>query len=140
MKRRNILKIAGSSLALAAAGLNTRTARAQGDGAAAGAFAWSRASAQGLAGQAFWLNHPQAGAMSITLAEVSVPHTTVAAAGGAPHIDQFSLVFHGPLQAQIDAATYEIDHPALGRFDLYLSPAGRAGGNAVYRSDFSLLL
>lgn len=131
MKRRNLLKIAGGSLALAGAGLHAGAARAD-----ESAFAWSRASAQGLVGQAFWLNHPEAGALSITLAAVNVPP----AKNPNPRIEQFSLVFHGPLQPAVLGNTYELDHPLIGRFDLFMSPGGRAGGNAVYRSDFSLLL
>ena len=148
MKRRHLLKFAGGSLALAGIGLPAGTARADASGAdaagtnAAGpdnsAFAWNRASAQGLVGQSFWLNHPEAGAMAIVLAAVGLPHTKNAA-DSALRIDQFSLVFHGPLQPQVAGDTYALDHPLLGRFDLYLSPGGRAGGNAVYRSDFSLL-
>lgn len=130
MKRRNLLKIAGGSLALAGFGMHT-AARADG-----GAFIWNRASAQGLVGQSFWLNHPQAGALAITLASLKLPETKSADA----RIEQFSLVFHGPLLPDVAADTYELDHPMLGRFQLYLSPGGRAAGNAVYRSDFSLLL
>lgn len=131
MKRRNLLKMAGGSLALANFGLTPGAACASEP-----AFGWNRASAEGLVGQAFWLQHPQAGALQVTLASVSVP----AMKSLDPRMEQFSLVFHGPLQPAVVAGTYELDHAALGRFDLYLAPGGRAGGNAVYRSDFSLLL
>lgn len=131
MKRRHLLKIAGGSLALAGFGLHAGAARASDR-----EFAWSRASAQGLVGQAFWLNHPQAGALQITLASLNLAETKSTDA----RIEQFSLVFHGPLLPALVGDTYELDHPTLGRFPLYLAPAGDTGANAVYRSDFSLLL
>lgn len=130
MKRRHLLKIAGGSLALAGLGLHAGAARA-----GEHTFAWSRASAQGLVGQAFWLNHPQAGALPVTLAGVNLAETKSADA----RIEQFSLVFHGPLLPALVGDTYELDHPTLGRFPLYLAPGGNTGANAIYRSDFSLL-
>lgn len=135
MKRRTLLKIAGGSLVLAGVAVEGGPARAGESGFEPG-FAWGRASAQGLVGQAFWLHHPQAGALPLTLAGLSL-HPTKSA---DPRIEQFTLVFHGPPQPAVAADTYALDHPALGRFQLYLSPGGRAGASAVYRSDFSLLL
>lgn len=131
MKRRKLLKIASGSLALAGIGLTTG-AGAQETGSDAG---WSRARADSLLGQSFWLMHPQAGALALTLASVIVPeHKTP-----DPRVDAFSLVFQGALQPAVADGTYDLDHPALGRFSLHMTPAGRSGGNALYRSDFSLL-
>lgn len=131
MKRRKLLKIASGSLALAGIGLTTGAAAQEG----ASDAAWSRDRADSLLGQSFWLMHPQAGALALTLAKVVVPeHKTP-----DPRIDQFSLVFHGPLQPAIADGTYDLDHPAFGRFSLHMTPAGRSGGNQLYRADFSLL-
>lgn len=127
MKRRNLLKIAGGSLALTGFGLKT---------AAAGeAFRWSRAGAAALVGQSFWLNHPQFGAMAITLAGVDLRATNKP----DPRLEQFSLVFQAPQANAVLEGTYDMDHPALGRFALHLAPAGNAGDLASYRSDFTLL-
>lgn len=131
MKRRALLKIAGGSLVLAGVAFEGGPVRA-----AEGEFDWRRASAQGLVGQAFWLHHPQAGALALTLAALTEPATKRI----DPRIEQFTLVFHGPPQPSIAADTYALDHSMIGRFQLYLSPGGRAGASAVYRSDFSLLL
>ena len=135
MQRRGILKCAGGALALA--GLRTGAAWADegNDSANDSPFAWSRASAERLVGQAFWLQHPQAGALPLTLASLGLP----AKQRADPRLEQFSLVFQAPLQPAVAGDTYALDHPALGRFALFLAPAGRSGGMRLYRSDFSLL-
>lgn len=129
MKRRHFLKSAGTTLALAGLGLNTTLAAAADD------FRWSHASASALVGQSFWLNHPELGAMAITLASLRVPATRTP----DPRLDQFSLVFRAPAGPRIADGTYEMDHPALGRFALHLVPAGQDADGASYRSDFTLL-
>ncbi len=140
MQRRGILKCAGGALALA--GLHTGAAWADegikervSDSANDNPFAWSRASTERLVGQAFWLQHPQAGVLSLTLASLDLP----AKQRADPRLEQFSLVFQAPLQPAVAGDTYALDHPALGRFALFLAPAGRSGGMRLYRSDFSLL-
>jgi len=128
MKRRQFLKSAGTTLALTSFGLNTTLAAAAED------FQWSRASAEALVGQSFWLNHPEFGAMAVTLAAVRVPRTKTP----DPHLDQFSLLFRTAGPAVADGI-YEMDHPALGRFSLHLTPGGHDAEGAMCRSDFTLL-
>lgn len=128
MKRRDILKAASGAIALS--GLVVGQGQAQ--AATTPPFAWTRAAAQKLVGQTFWLNHPERRALALTLKSVSVPKLQ------QPRMDQFSLVFDSA-EANIAAATYEFDHPVIGRFSLHLVPA--APGKAIkrYRADFSLL-
>lgn len=127
MKRRIFLKSAGTTLALAGLGLPAIGTAAD--------FRWSHASASTLVGQSFWLNHPESGAMAITLAALRMP----AARRPDPRIEQFSLLFRSASGAGVADGTYQMDHPALGRFTLHLTPAGRDGNGALYRSDFTLL-
>jgi len=129
MKRRQFLKSAGTTLALASFGLNTTLAAAAED------FHWSRASADALVGQSFWLNHPEFGAMAITLAAVRVPPSRTP----DPRLDQFSLLFRTPAGFAVADGIYEMDHPALGRFSLHLAPGGHDAQGAMCRSDFTLL-
>ncbi len=129
MKRRQFLKSAGTTLALAGFGLNGTFAAAAED------FRWSRTQADALVGQSFWLNHPEFGAMAITLAAVRAPTTKTP----DPRLDQFSLLFRAPADNAVADGTYDMDHPALGRFALHLTPAGRDAEGASYRSDFTLL-
>ncbi|HAV35434.1 MAG TPA: hypothetical protein DCX52_03585 [Massilia sp.] len=123
------MKIAGGTLAAAGLGLNIATA------AASEEFGWSRANASALVGQAFWLNHPEFGALAVTL--VSLQEAVLKKPD--PRLDQFSLIFHAPPAPAMAEGTYDFDHPALGRFALHLTPAGGNGDHASYRSDFTLL-
>jgi hypothetical protein len=36
----------------------------------------------------------------------------------------FSLLFHGPLEPVMPQATYRLEHPGLGSFDLFTVPVG----------------
>ncbi|MBJ7309369.1 DUF6916 family protein [Rugamonas sp. CCM 8940] len=173
MKRRELLKkIGGSSLALAGLGLAaapSRAGAADADGGAGSAgFVWSQAAASALVGQPFWLNHPEFGAVSLTLEAVrgvapsvgaapatpATPATPVGAAAApavvmrtappasaaVPRTEQFSLYFVGPRGAQATQGNYDLDHQQIGRFTLLLLPGEPRPGATVYRADFSLLL
>lgn len=138
MKRRNLLKLGGGSLAMAGLGLAASRPAAA---AAATDFVWSRAAADALVGQPFWLNHPEMGAVGLTLEAVSGPPAgTAPAAAGAVRCEQFSLVFVGPRGQQAGQGSYELDHERIGRFTLLLAPGTPRPGASVYRSDFNLLL
>lgn len=167
MKRRDLLKMSGGSLALASLGLAmpARAAVPAIEAAASNPYRWSLAGAQALLGQAFWLNHPLQGAIGLTLeavrpvrpggaatqaaspapapAVVGAPEVLAArqaAAALAPALEQFSLYFAGPAGAGCAADSYEMDHAQIGRFALYLVPDQKRTGANVYRADFSLLV
>jgi Domain of unknown function (DUF6916) len=40
-------------------------------------------------------------------------------------VDSFSLLFRGNRRAAVDAGIYRLEHPSLGRFELFLSPVSR---------------
>ena len=127
MKRRDILKAGAGSLA--ATGLWSTGAQAGATAAGvAPAFAWSLAAAAGLVGQPFWLNHPELRALSLTLLNIDVPEKQL------PQLSQFTLVF-GTRGPAFNEGTYELEHAAIGRFELHLAP----GGPARYRAVFNLL-
>jgi hypothetical protein len=126
MKRRDLLKFGGSAVAMTA--MLTPAAKA----AQELPFAWSSAAAEAMVGQSFWLNHPQRNALALVLN--AVRPVTGAQAG----IDQFSLQFSSS-ETGIAAATYDLEHPAIGHFALYLAPAAADAGNTFYRADFNLL-
>ena len=95
-------------------------------------FAWSSAAAEAMVGQTFWLNHPERSALALVLGAVRL-------AGAAQNgVDQFSLQFTSA-ETGIAAATYDIEHPAIGHVALYLAPAAADAANTTYRADFSLL-
>lgn len=161
MKRRALLKMGGGSLALAGLGLAApATAATPQDGVTAAAqngYRWSQAGAQALVGQQFWLNHPEGGAIGLRLEAVTAAATDTAAQAGTaagpapaapvpqppvpqpPLLQQFTLLFEGPAGTGFAAGSYEMDHAAIGRFALYLAPAGKRTGANLYRAEFSLL-
>ena len=141
MKRREILKMGGSSLALAGLGV-TASVQAASKGAEAAAtngYRWSRAGASALVGQQFWVNDPKQGAVSLKLEAVRATAKPPVALAGAPASEQFSLYFAGTAGAGLAAGSYEFDHGSIGRFMLYLTPDKKRTGANVYRADFNLL-
>jgi len=60
---------------------------------------------------------------------------------GDPRIEQFSLVFKPGRRSSIPSGTYDVEHPSLGAFHLFLTASGNnlTGGGALARADFSLL-
>lgn len=141
MKRRDLLKMGGSSLALAGLGL-APAARAAGpqagaEAAAGNDYRWTQAGARALLGQQFWLNDPVRGATALTLETVSARPARAAPSG--PAIEQFTLYFAGPAGGALAADNYEMDHDQIGRFALYLTLAEKRTGSTLYRAEFSLL-
>ncbi|PHV09081.1 hypothetical protein CSQ96_00865 [Janthinobacterium sp. BJB412] len=131
------MKLGGGSLALAGLGLAASRPAAASSSAD---FVWSRAAADALVGQPFWLNHPELGAVGLTLEAVGgTPAATAPAAAGAARSEQFTLLFVGPRGQQAGQGSYELDHERIGRFTLLLVPGAPRPGASVYRSDFNLL-
>lgn len=142
LKRRELLKMGGGSLALAGLGLMA-PARAGGPAAGVEAAAgndhqWTADGARALLGQRFWVNDPAQGAVALTLE--TVRELPARAAAGAPAIAQFLLYFAGPAGGALAAGNYEMDHDQIGRFALYLIPGEKRTGSRLYRAEFSLLL
>jgi len=53
-------------------------------------------------------------------------------------VEQFSLSFHAPPGRLLPHGTHAFQHPALGAFDLFISPAGGGGAQrTVYEACFS---
>lgn len=131
--RRAWLKAGGGSLLAASLGMTGQAAAS--DAVAAGdTFAWSRAMAQSLVGQTFWLNHPEHRALQITLQSVE----TASQAQEGTEALQFSLLFAAAAVPAIQAGSYDIEHEAIGRQLLFLQPGARQGARIVLRADFNL--
>jgi hypothetical protein len=53
---------------------------------------------------------------------------------------QFSLAFAGSSDVRLAEGTYDVQHPALGNFRMFIIPMGSGGQDAnSYRADFNLL-
>jgi len=131
--RRTVLKAGSGSLLVAGLGIAPAGEAAAATKNAAD-FAWSRAAAQRLVGQAFWLNHPEYRALQIKLEAVQVSKL-------APHgaeTRQFTVVFSAAAQPVIKAGSYEIENEATGRQLVFLQPGARQGARITLRADFNL--
>jgi len=127
--RRTVLKAGGGSLLVAGLGLAPAAQAAQG-----GNFAWSRAGAERLAGQVFWLNHPEHRALQIKLETVEAAKLAPEGAEGK----QFTVVFSAAALPAIQSGSYEIENEATGRQLVFLQPGARQGGRITLRADFNL--
>lgn len=136
ISRRALLKAGGGSLLVAGLGLAAKPASAAASEAAAtgGDFAWSRAVAESLVGQTFWLNHPEHRALQLTLQAVE---TAQLAPEGSAAL-QFYVLFTAAAVPAIQAGSYEIEHEATGRQLLFLQPSARQGARVTLRADFNL--
>jgi hypothetical protein len=128
MKRRDILKAGGGSIALA--GLWGAMAPA-----AASTFAWKSSAIKPLLGQTFWLLHPEQGARAFVLYGSRRP----AGIKHNPYHDQFTLIFTSPGPA-MEAGTFEMDNSTTGRFSLHVSPNSPGPRNTRFHAHFSLWL
>jgi hypothetical protein len=129
--RRTLLKAGGGSLLAAGLGLRAPAALADENG---NSFGWSRAAAERLVGQVFWLNHPEHRALQIKLERVQA--STIAPDGA--QVKQFTVLFSAAAQPAIRAGSYEIENEATGRQLLFLQPGARQGALVTLRADFNL--
>ncbi len=76
--------------------------------------------------------------IELDLAEISAARPAVAQAA-ATHGRRapFSLFFRGPMQPTMPQRIYTLEHPELGRFDLFLVPIGPDGTGMRYEAVFN---
>jgi hypothetical protein len=51
--------------------------------------------------------------------------------------EQFSVYFLGPREPRLPQRTYALEHPTLGRFELFLVPVGEDAAGRVYEAAFT---
>jgi hypothetical protein len=56
-----------------------------------------------------------------------------------PRQEQFALTFRGPLHGFLGQGTFPVEHPVLGRFDLFLAPIGQKPDGFLYEAVFNRL-
>ena len=75
--------------------------------------------------------------MDVNLIEVEV-RKLPAAAGQPPRSrEPFSLLFRGPLDVVLPQRIYPLEHPDMGRFELFLVPIGPDAEGMRYEAVFS---
>ncbi len=88
--------------------------------------------------QKFRVRLGSAEVIELDLAEISAARPAVAQAA-ATHGRRvpFSLFFRGPMQPIMPQRIYTLEHPKLGRFDLFLVPIGPDGTGMRYEAVFN---
>lgn len=71
-------------------------------------------------GESFRLEADEASSLDLTLAEASPLGS--AARGGER--EPFSLTFRGPAEPVLPQAIYQVEHPKLGKLEIFLVPIG----------------
>ena len=57
-----------------------------------------------------------------------------------PQVEQFSLLFLGPMSSPLRQGTYAFLHPKMGRQELFLVPLGPRDGRMAYEAVFARLI
>jgi len=57
----------------------------------------------------------------------------------SPKVEQFCLVFRGPLTPHLPQGIYTFEHEKLGKFDLFLVPLGPDSAGMCYQVIFNRL-
>jgi len=78
---------------------------------------------------AFQLGIPGAASLPLVLTEVAEKDQSQI-------IEQFSLVFRGPLTPCCPQGTYTLEHERLGKMDLFVVPLGPRSGGMCYQATF----
>ena len=92
-----------------------------------------------LAGDTVTVTNP-AGPQDALIVERVTPPVPYSSSNGRLVGDSFSIFFGGPAGAPLDQNTYELHHPSLGTFPVFLSPVDIAdGANQRYEAVFNRL-
>jgi hypothetical protein len=79
--------------------------------------------------------------LDVELIEVTPLGSPAAAPSGAPEAEgspePYSLLFRGPPDRPLDQGTYRLEHPVMGRLDLFLVPVGPDRKGLRYEAVFN---
>lgn len=71
---------------------------------------------------------------------IEVELVEVKAGRSSDRHEQFSILFHGPVEPQLSQQVYAVEHAELGTFELFLVPVGADDKSVSYEAVFSYLL
>ena len=54
--------------------------------------------------------------------------------------EQFSIIFRGPLDTFLEQQTYQLEHPRMGTFDLFLVPVRKQEDGFYYEACFARMI
>lgn len=75
---------------------------------------------------------PEGPSLNLELVEVAEQRS-------APHLEQFSVIFRGPLTPLCPQRIYKLEHEKLGAMELFLVPIGPGEEGMLYQSCFNRL-
>ncbi len=88
--------------------------------------------------QKFRIRLGAAEVIELDLAEIAeAPPAVARAAAARGQRAPFSLFFRGPMRPIMPQRIYALEHPELGRFDLFLLPIGPDGTGMRYEAVFN---
>jgi len=73
-------------------------------------------------------------------AKVELLMVSATDSGSGPGREQFSIVFRGPLDIFLPQQTYQMEHPQMGSFDLFLVPIKREEDGLYYEAAFARMV
>lgn len=79
----------------------------------------------------FQLHHTSLGSIELKLSTLIDRMTTESN-------EQFTLIFHAPINTELAGGTFVMAHSATGYFPLYLESAGHDDKGSLFRADFNL--
>jgi len=86
-----------------------------------------------LVGERFAMQLDDGPALAVTLSEATALASQPSRTGRIP----FSLLFEGPPEPILPQRIYPLEHPALGRLELFLVPLQPESGAARYQAIFT---
>jgi hypothetical protein len=86
-----------------------------------------------LIGDRFAVHSNEAGELAVTLSEASALSDRPSPTGRIP----FSILFDGPPEPILPQRIYPLEHPLLGRLELFLVPLQPESGRARYQAIFT---
>lgn len=66
--------------------------------------------------------------------------TQITESNSAPNIEQYSLVFRGPLDGFLSQQTHSLEHQRMGTMEVFLVPIGRDEQGFQYEAIFSRII
>ncbi len=58
----------------------------------------------------------------------------------SPQLEYFSLIFQGPATPALPQKIYDFEHPAIGKFSIFIVPVGRSADGLQYEAIFNRLI
>ena len=85
-----------------------------------------------LVGEAFHVDAGAAGRLALTLERAEASAT-----GDGAGREPFTLLFRGPTEPVLPQRTYGLEHPSLGRTEIFIVPIGSDADGVSYEAVFA---